>query len=69
MDTGEAVPSGLSEQGTNDCSTNAVGIDHPSPIQDDCACVEAVCPSTPPESYASATVGTSVDGAGGTLIG
>ena len=45
-----ADPSGLSAHGANDCSTKEDGVDQPSPTQDAWACVEAVCPSTLPES-------------------
>ena len=69
VDTGEAEPSGLSEHDTNDCSTKESGVDQPSPTQDACACVDAVCPSTPAESYASAKLCTSEDAAGGMLTG
>jgi hypothetical protein len=69
VETGEAVPSGLSEHGVKVCSMKESGAVHPSPTQDACACVDDVCPSTAPESYDSPTVGTSVDDAPGTVIG
>ena len=50
VDTGDAVPSGLSAQETNDCSMNDPVVDQPSPTHDDCGCVVAVCASTLPES-------------------
>lgn len=53
----------------NDCSMYICGVFQPSPAQEDCACVDAVWPSTEPESWSGDTSGTKDDAAGGTVIG
>ena len=65
----DAVPSGLSEQGTKVCSIELSGLLHPSPTQEACAWVIAVLPSTLPESYDSAIFGTSDVDADGVTTG
>ena len=69
MATGAALPSGSLAQLVKDSSMNEAGVENPSPAQEDWAWVEAVCPSTPAESYPTETCGTREERAGGTLIG